>query len=69
MKPDLKLNIDDLEVSSFVPEGDGMQLNAYTVVVATCRIGGCATGGGGQLCVTKQYGGGETCETGPVYYC
>jgi len=23
----------------------------------------------GRICVTQQFGGGETCETGPYYYC
>jgi hypothetical protein len=46
-----------------------MQISAYTLTPATCRFGSCASQPGGQLCVTEQYGGGETCETGPVYYC
>jgi hypothetical protein len=23
----------------------------------------------GRICVTQQFGGGDTCETGPYYYC
>lgn len=60
----MKLHIEDLQVSSFVPaEGEGDMYLAATL--ATCRIA-CQSGGGGQICVTYQY---ETCETGPVYYC
>lgn len=61
----MKLSIEDLQVSTFVPAEDDMQVAAYTGMVATCRIQ-CQSGGGGQMCVTYQY---ETCETGPVYYC
>lgn len=66
----MKLRVEDLQVSSFVPGDDGedLQIAANTLVVATCRIGGCQSQGG-QLCATQQYGGGETCETGPYYYC
>jgi hypothetical protein len=78
MKLKMKLRVDDLQVSSFVPEGaGGVHAASYTVYYDTC---GCAisdawcvsqTGPcpGGPACVTVQYGGGETCETGPIYYC
>ena len=68
----MKLRVEDLQVSSLVAEGDGggvQSAEAYTYVYATCRIGGCPSAPGGPLCVTEEYGGGDTCETGPVYYC
>lgn len=78
MKRKLKLRVEDLEVTSFAADGNGGVLAAsYTVVYDTCgcpisnarcvsRTGGCP---GGPLCVTEEYGGGGTCETGPIYYC
>lgn len=67
----LKLRVEDLQVSSLVAEDDRGEVhaNSITFVAATCRIGGCPSAPGGPLCVTVQYGGGATCETGPVYYC
>lgn len=77
MKLKMKLRVEDLQVSSFTAEGSGGVLAAsYTVFYETC---GCPISNqrcvshtgcpGGPACVTVQYGGGETCETGPVYYC
>ncbi len=66
----MKLNIEDLQVSTFVPEGDGgdMQIAATQGFYQTCRIGGCVSWDG-RLCVTVEFGGGDTCESGPYYYC
>lgn len=77
MKLKMKLRIEDLQVSSFAPESNGgVHAASYTVYYDTC---GCPISNarcvsrtgcpGGPACVTVEYGGGETCETGPVYYC
>jgi hypothetical protein len=69
MRPETKLRVEDLQVSSFVPHDGEEDVHAAAITgLATCRIQ-CQSGGGGQICVTRDYGGGETCETGPVYYC
>ncbi len=79
MKLKMKLRVDDLQVSSFEADSDkgGVYAASYTIVQDTCgcpvsnqrcvsRTGNCP---GGPACVTEAYGGGATCETGPVYYC
>jgi hypothetical protein len=66
----MKLHIEDLQVSSFLPAGDeeGVHLAATQGFYDTCRVGGCVSWDG-RICVTEQYGGGETCESGPYSYC
>ncbi|HET7231840.1 MAG TPA: hypothetical protein VFJ16_17645 [Longimicrobium sp.] len=71
MNRKLKLSLDDLQVSSLVAD-DGSEFQAVaagTFVAASCYQAACASEPGGRLCVTQQYGGGETCESGPYYYC
>jgi hypothetical protein len=63
MRSDLKLSLDDLQVSTFAPEADGTYASMLAV---TGRIGCVSVG---RVCVTKEFGGGDTCESGPYYYC
>jgi hypothetical protein len=67
MKRKLTLRIEDVQVSSFAAEAKGGVHGAalYTQIRCYSQTG-CP---GGPLCVTQEYGGGDTCETGPVYYC
>ena len=71
MKLKLKLRVEDLEVSSFPAQGTGGVHAAAQTQTLVCDTYCRAETGyhGGPQCVTEQYGGGETCETGPVYYC
>jgi len=65
----LKLRLEDVQVTSFPAEDKGGIHAAEAITQGfDCysRTGGCP---GGPLCVTVEYGGGETCETGPIYYC
>jgi hypothetical protein len=70
MKSDMKLRVEDLQVSSFVPGHDGgIQAAGNTQgFYLTCRVGSCVSWDG-RICVTKEFGGGDTCESGPYSYC
>lgn len=71
MKRKMKLRLEDLQVTSLEPEDKkgGVHAAAYTEgFYQTCRLGNCVSWDG-QLCVTQEFGGGETCESGPYSYC
>lgn len=63
MRTDLKLCLDDLQVSTFAPEDE----TTFAFVAAVTGRIGCVSAN--RQCITKEFGGGETCETGPYYYC
>jgi hypothetical protein len=65
----MKLHIEDLRVTSFVPADNEVNEHAAnTDLDWTCRNGACVSWDG-QVCITKEFGGGDTCESGPYYYC
>jgi hypothetical protein len=70
MKRKIKLRVEDLQVTSLASEGEsgGVHAAARTYdYYSVCGVE-CASQDG-RLCVTKEFGGGETCESGPYYYC
>lgn len=70
MKDDIKLRVEDLQVSSFTPEADEGDMHALSRTYNYYSMCGveCASRDG-RICVTKEFGGGDTCESGPYYYC
>lgn len=66
----MKLHIEDLQVSSFAPDDDegGVSVAATQGFYQTCRVGNCVSWDG-RICVTQEFGGGDTCESGPYSYC
>lgn len=70
MKRKMKLRVEDLQVTSLVPEDDRGGVHAASRTYdyySKCGVE-CASYDG-RICVTKEFGGGETCESGPYYYC
>jgi hypothetical protein len=66
MKHEMKLRLEDLQVSSFVAGADrDTQVEAFTHEYASCS---CLSWDG-RICVTQEFGGGDTCESGPYSYC
>lgn len=71
MKRKMKLRVEDLQVSSLASEDNGGGVHAMANTQGfymTCRIGECVSYDG-RICVTQEFGGGDTCESGPYAYC
>lgn len=70
MKRKIQLRLEDLQVTSLAAEGDKGGVHAASRTYnqySQCGVE-CASYDG-RYCVTEQFGGGETCESGPYSYC